>query len=162
MNPSNNSPGLMFRSFLTVGSGYVLTQIFFFTFAYLLGRLFFSEYIEFLQLGSEAQQKMMAENPQAAIPVPMFWAMVGLNAVACWGIGWLTAKTAPFARFQHGVFLAVLLFVMFLQIVVADSEAKKWMDLIYMGVLPITILIGANSASRESDADDEIRSTARD
>ena len=84
--------------------------------------------------------------PHAAIPQAMFWMMVAGNFIACLGVGWLVAKTAPFAKFPHAVFLAVLLFIMFSQIVIADPPAKKRMDIIYMGALPIAILLGAKRA----------------
>ena len=70
------------------------------------------------------------------------------------------AKTAPFAKFPHAVFLAVILFIMFMQIVIADPPAKKRMDIIYMGALPIAVLLGAKRAiegsyARESQAESE-------
>jgi hypothetical protein len=145
MSEQSIPPGLMFRSFLTVASGYVLSQILFSAFAVLLGILFFPEFNDWLQLDQIAQKRMMEENPGDAIPTAMFLSLVVLNAIACWGVGWLVARTAPFARFQHGVFLAVLLFIMFLQIVIADSPAKKRMDVVYMGVLPIAVVLGAKS-----------------
>jgi hypothetical protein len=139
-------PGAMFRSFLTVASGYVLTQILFIGIAYLLGLLFFPEFIAFFNLDKAAQQAMMEDNPHDAIPQAMFWMMVAGNFLACLGVGWLVAKTAPFAKFPHAVFLAVLMFIMFMQIVIADPPAKKRMDIIYMGALPIAILLGAKRA----------------
>ena len=131
-------PGMMFRSFLTVASGYVLTQILFFLIAYILGLMFFPEFIAFFNLDKAAQQTMMENNPHDAIPKGMFWAMLAGNFVACWGVGWLVAKTAPFAKFPHAVFLAVLLFIMFMQIVIADPPPKKWMDIIYMGACSLS------------------------
>ena len=145
MSEPSIPPGLMFRSFLTVASGYVLSQMLFWSIAVVLGMTFFPEFSDWLQLDQTAQKRMMEENPHEAIPTAMFLSLVVLNAIACWGVGWLVAKTAPFARFQHGIFLAVLLFIMFLQIVIADSPAKKRMDAVYMGVLPIAVVLGAKS-----------------
>ncbi len=149
-------PGLLFRSFLTVASGYVLIQILFFATIYLLGLLFFPEFIEFFNLDPAAQKELMAANPQAAIPLAMFWATVAISFIACAGVGWLVVKTAPFANFAHGIFLAVLLFVMFLQIVISDPQAKKWMDIIYMGALPIGVLTGARLAFAGKDPDETV------
>ena len=151
-------PGLMFRSFLTVASGFVLVWILFSLIAFFLGWLFFPEYIEFIYLDQAAQQAMMDNDPHAAIPKAMFWAMVVCNFLACLGVGWLVAKTAPFAKFPHAVFLAVILFIMFMQIVISDPPAKKRMDIIYMGALPIAILLGAKRAidgSYTHEAQDE-------
>ena len=123
----------MLRSFLTVASGYVLTLFYVFGSMFLIGSLFFPEFTAFLNLDEAAQQRMMGENPQRAIPLAMFWSIVGFNMLACFGVGWYVAKTAPFAKLPHAIFLAVLLFIYFLQIVIADPPAKKWMDIIYMG-----------------------------
>ena len=160
MNEQSIPPGAMFRSFLTVASGFVLVWIMFALIAYFLGVLFFPEYVEFLYLEPAAQQAMMETDPHAAIPRAMFWAMVVCNFLACMGVGWLVAKTAPFAKFPHAVFLAVILFIMFMQIVIADPPAKKRMDIIYMGALPIAVLLGAKRAidrsyARESEAESE-------
>ncbi len=54
-------PGLMFRSFLTVASGYVLTHILFYIIALGLGALFFPEFMAYSKLDDAAQEKMMAE-----------------------------------------------------------------------------------------------------
>lgn len=133
----------MLRSFLTVGSGYVLMLVCVFGSLFLIGTLFFPEFNEFLKLNEADQLRMMDEDPQQAIPLAMFWSLVGLNLLTSFGVGWYVARTAPFAPFPHAVFLAVLIFVYFLQIVIADPPAKKWMDIIYMGAFPIAILWGA-------------------
>ncbi len=153
-------PGMMFRSFLTVASAYVLTLMLFVSIAYGLGLLMFPEFIAFFNLDVADQETMMAQNPQDAIPLMMFWMLLALNFVACMGVGWLVSKTAPFAPFPHAIFLAVLLFANYLQIVIADPEAKKWMDVLYMGAFPIAVLLGArwsmNRAFEESDTQDEL------
>jgi hypothetical protein len=141
-------PGMMFRSFLTVASAYVLTLILFFAIAYLLGLLMFPEFIAFFNLDLADQETMMAQNPQDAIPVMMFWILLALNVVACMGVGWLVAKTAPFAPFPHAIFLAVLLFANYMQVVIGDPEAKKWMDMLYMVAFPIAVLLGASRAMK--------------
>ncbi len=146
MTEQSIPPGMMFRSFLTVASGYVMFWILFSVTAYALGLLFFPEYIAFTHLDEAAKAAMMENNPHEAIPKAMFWGMVAVNVLTCLGLGWLVAKTAPFARFPHAIFLAVLLFIMFTQIVIADPPSKKWMDIIYMGALPIAILLGAKRA----------------
>jgi hypothetical protein len=73
----------------------------------------------------------------------MIIAMLIANAICCIAIGWLVARTSPAANFQHGVFLALLVLVWFLQIVVNDPPAKKRYDMIPMVVLPIAVLVGA-------------------
>jgi len=141
--PQQIPPSTMLRSFLTVASAYVAIWVAFFVILLGVGFSFFPPFVEFWQLDSEAQKAMMAINPADAIPHSMFAVLVVLNAAACVGIGFLVARSAPSAPFRHGIFLAVLVFVMYLQIVIADPAPKKWMDVIYMGVLPVAILQGA-------------------
>jgi uncharacterized membrane protein YbjE (DUF340 family) len=140
-------PGLLLRSFLTVGSAYVLIWICFFVIITSLALLFYPQYVKFIELDPAAQQELMARNPQEAIPLSMFCIMVVLNFLCCIVVGWIVGKTAPFSHFAHGIFLSVLVFVMFLQIVISDPQAKKWMDIVYMGALPIGVLIGARKAA---------------
>ena len=139
-------PGMMLRSFLTVGSGYVLSTMSLFAIAYGLGHAFFPDFIEFLNLDKASQDTVMANNPEQAISRTMFWCLVGLNSLACIGVGWLVVKTAPFAHFPHAIFLTVLLFLNYLQIAIADPPAKKSLTLVYMVAFPIAIMIGANIA----------------
>ncbi|MFK7769097.1 MAG: hypothetical protein AB8B55_17875 [Mariniblastus sp.] len=139
-------PGMMLRSFLTVGSGYVLSIMSFIMIAVGLGYAFFPDFVEFIGLDKASQAAMMANNPEQAISRAMFICLIGLNFVACIGIGWFVFKTAPFAHFPHAVFLTILLFLYYLQMAIADPPAKKSMTVIYMVAFPIAIMIGANLA----------------
>jgi hypothetical protein len=141
-------PGLLLRSFLTVASGYVLCIISMSSIMVTLGYLGFPSFIEFLDLDIETQQTIMETNPDTAIPPTMFWLTVGLSSIACMAIGWLVVKTAPFAPFPHAAFLAVLLFIYFLQTALADNGPKKSMTLVYMLAFPLAIFIGARLAGR--------------
>lgn len=156
-------PGLMLRSFMTVGSAYILVMfVSFILIAYLLGVGFFPEFIRFLELESADQQTMMEVEPTAAIPVAMVFALLALNSLVCCGVGWLVSRTAPFSPFTHGVFVAILIFVNYLQIVIADPAAKKWMDALYMVAFPLAILWGAKwgaggiSAANSVGRDDRV------
>jgi hypothetical protein len=135
---------MLLRSFLTVGSGYVLSIMSFFVIGVALGYAFLPEFVEFLNLDDETQKNIMANTPEKAIPNLMFWLVVGLNGLACLGIGWYVIKTAPFAPFPHAVFLTVLMFISFLQMLIEDPPAKKSMTIVYMVAFPLAILIGAN------------------
>ncbi len=153
MNPQSIPPGTMFRSFLTVASAYVMVLFLLIGTTIALGAMFFPEFMAFFEMDEVAQKRMMAEDPKQAIPIAMFWSIVVVNVLTCFGVGVYVVKTAPFASFAHAVFLAVLLFVYFLQIVIQDPAAKKWMDIVYMGAFPIAVLYGAKWAlERESQS----------
>ena len=137
---------MLFRSFLTVGSGYVLCIMTFVAIMFGMGYAFFPEFVEFLNLDEPSRDNVMANHPETAIPRLMFWSVVGLSSLASMGIGWLVIKTAPFAQFPHAVFLAVLLFIYFLQMAIGDPPAKKSMTIVYMIAFPLAILIGAKWA----------------
>ena len=102
----------------------------------------------------------METNPQTAVPAALFWSTVVLNSFVCVMIGWMVIRTAPFAQFPHAVFLAVLLFINFLQIVIADPKPKKSMTIVYMIAFPIAILIGAKLAENRIRANDESQATS--
>lgn len=136
----------MLRSFLTVASGYALSIMSFMGIAIGLGYAFFPEFIEFLELDSDTQQNIMADDPTAAIPSVMFWTLVVLNSLACFAIGWFVIKTAPFAHFYHAIFLAILMFISYLQIAIADPPAKKTLTLVCMIAFPLAVYLGASWA----------------
>ena len=134
---------MLLRSFLTIGSGYVLSIMTYIAIMFALGYAFFPQFVEVMSLDPQARDEVMANNPQTAIPGLMFWLVVGLSSISLMVVGWLVIKTAPFAHFPHAVFLAVLLFISFLQMAIADSPDKKSMTIVYMIAFPLAILIGA-------------------
>ena len=137
-----------------MGSGYVLSILSFLAILWILGYAFFPGFVEFLDLDKQTQETIMETNPETAIPPMMFWSAVVLNSIACIAIGWLVIRTAPFAPFPHAVFLTVLLFIYYLQLVIADPPPKKAMTIVYMIAFPIAILTGAKLAIGRSDPDD--------
>jgi len=139
-------PQMMLRSFLTVASGYVICFMAFFAITFGLGYAFFPDFVDFLELDAASQETLMANNPEQAISRTMFLVMLVLTYLACFVVGIYVVLTAPFARFPHAIFLAVILFVTHLQMAIADPPAKKSMTLIYMLLFPIAVLIGAKFA----------------
>jgi len=136
-------PGTMLRSFLTVASSLVLTMVAWITAMFGLGLTCFPQFKKYFDAGDEALEAVMRNNPEDAIPPLMFWSVVLLTALACLAIGYYIIKTAPFSHFAHAIFVAVLLFIFFLQTAISDPPAKKSMTLVYMIVFPMAILIGA-------------------
>lgn len=155
-------PIMMLRSFLTVGSGYVLSLLSFFAILVILGYAFFPEFVEFLDLDKQTQETIMETNPETAIPPTMFWLTVVLTSIACTAIGWLVIRTAPFAPFPHAIFLAVLMFIYYLQIAIADPAPKKSMTIVYMIAFPIAVLVGAKLATGRSLPGDGSEASSKD
>jgi len=147
-------PILIFRSFLTVASGYALSIMTYVGISLGLGFAFFPEFIEYLGLEADTQKNIMADDPANAIPTAMFWSLAALNSLACFGIGWFVVKTAPFAQFNHAVFLGILMFVSYLQIAIADPPAKKTLTLVCMIAFPLAVVLGAKWAFNRN-AEDE-------
>lgn len=147
MDRSPFEPLTLFRSFMTVASGFILSQVVYFGLAFLLGYLFFPEFLAFFQRDEAEQQRQVAENIHGVIPVSMFIAHMFLCVIAFWFVGWLAAALAPRVHFQHGLLIAILVFAWFLQSFVSDPPSKKWMDFVQMILLPIPILFGARRAS---------------
>jgi hypothetical protein len=85
-------------------------------------------------------------NPDSVFPRPLFWGWLASNAIISSCIGWSMARLAPFGKFPHAVFLAVLLFVSCLQQAISAPASSKWMFVLMMGVLPIATLLGASLA----------------
>lgn len=139
-------PMLMLRSFLTVASGYAVSIMSLMVIALILGYTWFPKFIEFLELSPDAQQNIIADDPFNAIPAVMFGAVIVLNSLACFGIGWFVIKTAPFAQFYHAIFLTILMFISYLQIAIADPPAKKTLTIICMFAFPLSVLLGAKWA----------------
>lgn len=148
-------PLMMFRSFLTVASGYIGQSMIWIGLTFAIGTLFFPEFVEFSNLDDASQQRIMEVDPGSVIPPVMFWAVACLTSLGTVGVGWLVFKTAPFAQFPHAVFVAVLLFISQLQFLVADPPAKKAMTLVYMIAFPIAVIVGARIARGRVVSDDE-------
>lgn len=136
-------PGMMLRSFLTVASAIVLSVIAMIVCMFGIGLTFFPQFAECFNAGPEALKAVMETNPEKAIPSLMFWVVVAASVLANMAIGFYVIKTAPFSHFGHAIFVAVLLFIYYLQMAISDPPGKKSMTLIYMVVFPLALLVGA-------------------
>jgi len=136
-------PAMMLRSFLTVGSAFVLSVIALIVCTFGIGLNFFPQFAEYFDAGPEALKAVMDATPEKAIPSLMFWIVVALSALANVLIGFYVIKTAPFSHFGHAAFVAILLFIYYLQMAISDPPGKKSMTLIYMVLFPLALLVGA-------------------
>ena len=152
-------PGMMLRSFLTVASAFVLSVIALIVCVFGIGLSFFPQFAECFNAGPEALKAVMENNPEQAIPSLMFWIVVALAVLAHMLIGFYAIKTAPFSHFGHASFVAVLLFIYYLQMAISDPPGKKSMTLIYMVAFPLALLVGAkwtiNQMVRKYNSEEE-------
>ena len=87
-------------------------------------------------------QQQLENNAGEILPQKWYWPLLGLQSVACLGIGYAVTRLAPFAKFAHCVFLAMILCVSFLQSAVGAPAAIQWMHIGLMAATPIATLLG--------------------
>ena len=131
------SPPLFFRSFLTIASSSIACLLSYAIIGVALAGLFFPK-IWGAMTGGQAE--VAAEVP---IPVAMLVPWMILQGIACLGIGWMTAKVAPFAPEKHGLILAFFLFIAWVQKVLESSPDKVTLNMVFTVVVPLAIAYGA-------------------
>ena len=136
----------LLRSFLTVAGGYLLTLIGFLGVGLLLLATAFPDSFAILtEADTEKFKEALQNNPADVFPTEFLFILLAINGFVCWIAGYLVARMAPFGSFTHAVFLAIVLFVGFLQWAVgAKDDSLQRMMLLFMGSAPICALLGAN------------------
>ena len=139
-------PMLMFRSFLTIACG-VVGQWCIVAFTILaVMSFFFPEYQAAIQEGGEA-----VADGQAFVPMPrtMLCMVTGISAALCVLLGIFIGLTAPFGRFVHTVFLAVIVAMTYLSGSMAAPPEKKFVQMTFLLVIPPAILFGGYLINRK-------------
>ena len=131
------SPPLFFRSFLTIASSSIACLLVYAIIGVALAGLFFPKIWDAMTGG---QAEVAAA---VAIPVAMLVPWLILQGIACLGIGWMTAKVAPFAPEKHGLILAFFLFIAWVQKVLESSPDKVTLNMVFTVVVPLAIAYGA-------------------
>ncbi len=143
-------PMLMFRSFLTIACG-VVGQWCIVAFTMLaVMSFFFPEYKAAIEAGQAA-----ADTP-AIVPMPrtMLCMVTGIAAALCVLLGVFIGLTAPFGRFVHTIFLAVIVAVNYLSGSMAAPPEKKVVLMTSLLVYPAAILLGGYLINRKMAAYD--------
>ncbi len=136
-------PAILMRSFLMVGGGYILSSLAFVGSIWLVSRLFFPAIHELFN-DSERLVQVMATAPEEFYTRSFFWALLLTNVVANAMIGFAAALFAPFAKFPHAVFIAITVFIYFMQQSLTQDPAIQWMFASMMFAFPIAIMFGAH------------------
>lgn len=133
---------LLFRSFLIVAGSYVASVIFLFLTYFITTRVGFPETFEFMSTPNLSIEQMQT-NAELVLPSALFWIVLCVHSMFCVGLGWVVTRVAPYAKFNHAIFVAVVIFVSCLQTAVKTSGDIQRMTFGMMCVFPIAILIGA-------------------
>lgn len=142
MEQERIAPNLLFRSFMIVGGSYFASVV---ILAMLLGTissLLFPETFEFLS-NPNLTPEQLQNNADLALPTNLFLIVLAAHSLFCIGLGWMVTRFSPYAKFGHAIFVAVVLFVSFLQISVGNTGELQRKTLIMMCVFPVAVLIGA-------------------
>lgn len=134
-------PNVLFISFSIIAGSYILSVVLMMLQMATASYLFFPETAEFLST-PDLPPEELAANAELAFPQNLFWILLATHSLVCVGLGWLVARFSPLAKFNHTVFLAVILFVSLLQMAVKSPSEIQWMFLVLMVAYPIAIMIG--------------------
>lgn len=112
----------------------------------LIARIAYPNVFELWNLPPDKRQPFhdaWANTPEILFPVGLCWGLIGLGFVVAIATGISTAWWAPFSKSGHGVFLAVICIVTFLQISITQPELPKWLMMGLLAACPAGIVIGS-------------------
>ncbi len=141
-------PMIMFRSFLTIACG-VVGHWFLFAIALVVVSSFFPEYKALLAEARESGEALTEAQAFGAMPRVMLFTVTGVTALLCVLLGIFIGLTAPFGRFVHTIFLAVIVAINYLSGSMAAPPEKKFALMTYLLVLPAAILLGGYLINRK-------------
>ena len=135
-------PVLMFRSFLTIACGVVCEKFIVGAVVLTIANFYFPEYL--VSLAATGEPGDAFDKAQAFVPMPraMLIAVAAISGALCLILGVFIGLTAPFGRFVHAIFLAVIVGVSYLSGSMAAPPEQKVVLMTYLLVLPLSILLG--------------------
>ena len=142
-------PMLLFRSFLTIACGVVCQNFIVGVVTLVLANTYFPEYLA--NLAAAAGSGEALAEAQAFVPMPrqMLLAVTAISSALCVVLGIFIGLTAPFGRFVHAIFLAVIVGVNYLSGSMAAPPEQKVVLLTYLLVFPLSILLGGYLINRK-------------
>lgn len=146
-----SSPGHMVLSFVIVAGSYVLLGIVLVMIYFGLLNIFEPEAARlFQETPPEEFEKIVVADPEKIWPANVCIALVPAAAIVSFGFGYCVAWAARFGKFGHGAILAVLCFISLLQFGLSNTLAPKWIFMVMMILVPLTILLGSQARLRRS------------
>ena len=147
-------PQLLFKSFLIVGGGYLFTMLsWIVTFAILVS-LFFPKCAELLSTPNLSREQLFAE-PEILLSTSLVLMVLAVHSITCALVGMVVSRISPFAKFNHVIFVAVVVFIAFLQNSLNAPHELRLKFIAMMGAFPVAILIGAKIFSASTPSPDE-------
>jgi len=157
-------PGQMIHSFSSVALGYLISNFFWVGSLLLLVSLpnLFPEVAAIWALPKEEFQQQLDTDATKVVPNAIFWWVFASGILGSFIAGFVVVKIAPFSRFGHAIFVAVVVFVSWLQQLTAGESpaAFRWMILLSMISMALATVFGGKVGWRpdeETDADFEER-----
>lgn len=99
------------------------------------------------QLGEQTMTpEQMRSHLAELLPAPLFWSAAGAGAFVAIFAGWGIVRFRRFAGTSQAIFLAVVLFISNLQMAATAQSDLRWMPLVLVGLLPISVLAGGRIA----------------
>ncbi len=145
-------PAHFLRSFFVITFHYVILYLGMLMGMLLIARLRFPEIFELWTPGTEAEKDRFADtwenNPEVFFPVEMCLWLIGLAVILSLFIGFQVAFWAPFSKAGHGIFLAIICIVTWLQISITTYQIPKWLMMALLIVSPLCIVIASNLGDR--------------
>ena len=135
-------PMLLFRSFLTIACGVVCQNFIVGGVTLAIASFYFPEYLADLAASGESGEAFAEAQAYVPMPRKMLFAVATISAAFCVLLGIFIGLTAPFGRFVHAIFLAVIVGVNYLSGSMAAPPEQKVVLVTYMLVFPLSILLG--------------------
>jgi hypothetical protein len=148
----------MILSFTSVAVGYLISNFFWIGSLLILKSVpnFFPEVAEVWALPLPQFKQELANDPAAVFPNQLFWWVFGIGVLGSFLAGWVVVKIAPFSRFGHVIFVAVVVFVSWLQQLISGESPHqfRWMILLSMISMALATVYGGKIGWRSDVQDD--------
>jgi hypothetical protein len=154
MQESTSQASYFGRSFLIIVVAYMCYMACMFAISAIIFAVAYPDLRANWNLPEDEFEQLKRNDPQQLIPPSFNVAIVLVNAVCATCAGWLVARIAPFGKFGHGVFFAVVIAVSWFQLGTSDETIlAKWVLLTNIIIAPISILFGASKATMHLDSE---------
>ena len=152
----------MILSFSSVAVGYLVSNFFWVGSLILLVSMpnIFPEVAAIWALPKEEFQQQLANDASAVVPNNLFWCVLAMGLLGSFVAGYIVVKIAPFSRFGHVIFVAVVVFVSWLQQLLSGESPQefRWMILLSMISMALATVFGGKIGwrpDRETETDFE-------
>ena len=149
--PSRIDPGYFLRSFIVLITHYVLIFLGLLLGMLLIAWLAYPDIYDLWNLPREDRQPfydVWENDPGQLFPIGMCWSLAGLGLLLGLVAGLSVSFWSPFSRAGHGIFLAIVCIVTFLQISMTQPELPKGLMMALLVLAPSGIVLGSRWGER--------------